>query len=111
MNRFTENGVGIMAALADQLDVTTQELFKMVSAGEVTFDDVDAALTAMTSTGGQFEGMMERISQTTAGKFSTALDNVKLAAADLVETLLPAVNSFLDLVTKGAKATDVKAGA
>lgn len=104
LNRFTENGVGILAALADQLEVTTEELFKMVSRGEVTFEDVDAALTSMTSTGGQFEGMMERISQTTAGKFSTALDNVKLAAADLVEVLLPAVNSFLDLVTKGAKA-------
>lgn len=104
LNRFTENGVGIMAALADQLDVTTEELFKMVSQGKVTFEDVDAALVSMTGTGGQFEGMMERISQTTAGKFSTALDNVKLAAADLVTVLLPAVNSFLDLVTKGAKA-------
>ncbi len=104
LNRFTENGVGILAALAEQLEVSTQEIFKMVSAGEISFEDVDAALTSMTSAGGQFEDMMLRISKTTAGKFSTAIDNVTQAAAGLVEILLPAVNSFLDLVTRGAKA-------
>lgn len=96
INRFTENGVPLVAELARQFGVTTEELLKMVSAGKVRFPDVDKALRALTSTGGQFHGMMLKISQTTTGKLSTALDNLKLSAAKLGESLLPLVNKLID---------------
>lgn len=35
----------------------------MVSEGKVNFNDFDKAIKAMTKTGGQFEGMMARLSK------------------------------------------------
>lgn len=103
INRFTENGVPLLDALADQMGVATDEVLRMVTEGSIGFEDVDAAIRAMTGSGGQFEGMMEKIAQTTRGKFSTALDNVKLALADLVDTLLPTINRILDGITSLAQ--------
>ena len=39
---------------------------------------------------------IERLSQTAAGKFSTAMDNLKLAGAALAEDLMPVVKDILD---------------
>tara|TARA_Y100001972_G_scaffold128869_1_gene192300 strand:+ start:1 stop:1305 length:1305 start_codon:yes stop_codon:yes gene_type:complete len=39
---------------------------------------------------------MERLSETAAGKFSTALDNLKLAGAELAEDLMPVVKNLID---------------
>ena len=61
-----------------------------------------ATLTA-DEEGGMAEGAMERLSETASGKFSTALDNLKLAGAALAEDLLPIVNSVLDSVVNLAK--------
>jgi len=103
LNMFTENGVPIMEQLARQTGATTEEVFKMVSAGNIGFADVHAAMIALTSDGGKFAGMMEKVSQTTSGKFSTAIDNLKLSAAELGKTLLPMANSVLDSITKVAQ--------
>jgi len=104
LNMVIDAGVPIISALAEQFDVTEEELFNMVSAGEVKFPDFQKALEDMTGVGGQFHGMMEAISETTAGKFSTAVDNLKIASAELVESLLPVVKDVLDAVTRGAQA-------
>ena len=45
---------------------------------------------------------MERLSQTAAGKFSTALDNLKQAGASIGELLLPMVTKAIDKVTEMA---------
>jgi tape measure domain-containing protein len=103
LNRFTENGVPIVEALANGYGVTTSELMKMVSAGKVGFPQVQAAMEKLTGKGGLFEDMMKRMSQTTAGKFSTAMDNLKLSAAELGTTLLPIANQVIDKVGKMAE--------
>lgn len=103
LNILTEAGVPIQDALAKRFKVSTAELFKMVTAGKIGFEDVKGALTDLTSEGGQFNGMMEKISQTTAGKFSTALDNLKLAAAEIGAVMLPVINDIIDTVTDWAK--------
>ncbi|MFZ9081027.1 MAG: hypothetical protein ACO23H_21040, partial [Alphaproteobacteria bacterium] len=46
--------------------------------------------------GGFAAGAMERLSETAAGKFSTALDNLKLAGAALAADLLPVVKDLID---------------
>jgi len=52
INMFTENGVPLMAALAKQLEVSNEELFKMVSEGQIGFPEVQKALVSLTSEGG-----------------------------------------------------------
>jgi tape measure domain-containing protein len=103
INRFTENGVPLLDALAKHLGVTTQEVLRFVSTGKVKFKDVQAALQDLTTGGGQFAGMMEKMSQTTAGKFSSAMDNMKLSAAKLGESLLPLANKLIDGVSRMAE--------
>ncbi len=103
LNLFTENGVPIMKQLAAQTGATTEEVFALVSAGKIGFADVQTALVSLTTGSGKFAGMMEKISQTTTGKFSTAVDNLKLSAAELGAELLPMVNDLLDRVTKLAQ--------
>ena len=46
---------------------------------------------------------MERLSQTASGKFSTAMDGLKLAGAALAEDLLPVISDLLDIVVDLAK--------
>ena len=53
LNMLTENGVPILGALSEQYGVTTEEMFKMITAGVVGFEDVDQALQNMTTEGGK----------------------------------------------------------
>lgn len=93
LNMFTEAGVPLMDALAKQFNVTTAELFDMVSKGKVGFADVDKALRSMTDSGGQFFGMMDKQSQTFQGIVSTMRDDYTQVARTLGEMLLPAAKS------------------
>lgn len=103
LNLFTEAGVPILDQLAKQYGVSTAEVLKFVNEGKVGFEEVDGALISLTSKGGQFNGVMEAISQTTEGKLSTAIDNVKLAAAEFGAILLPVVKDILDNIIDVAK--------
>jgi tape measure domain-containing protein len=96
INILIEAGVPIIATLAENFGVAESQIFDFVSSGRVGFEEINEALVSLTSDGGQFEGMMERISQTTAGKFSTAIDNAKLALAEFGAELLPIVNEMLE---------------
>jgi hypothetical protein len=50
----------------------------------------------MTTDGGRFAGMMEQMSQTTSGRFSTLMDNVKLLGRDIGTALLPPANEIME---------------
>src|SRR5699024_7768602 len=45
LSQVADRGLPIYQALADQLGVTTDEVFKMASAGEIGFDEFEAAIT------------------------------------------------------------------
>lgn len=95
LNRFTEAGVPIVQALADQYGVATSELLDMVSKGKVSFDDVDKALTGLTTGTGKFAGMIEKQATTLGGLFSTLKDNIGLVAKDIGMELAPAAKEAL----------------
>jgi tape measure domain-containing protein len=99
LNRFTEAGVPLMQALAENLELTNEELFKFVSQGKVGFADVDRALESLTTGEGQFAGMLEEQSQTLTGVMSTLRDNVKSLAGSMTEGLLPALKDTATWLT------------
>lgn len=76
LRQMTEAGVPLQAALAESIGVTGEEFFKMVSAGKVGIDDLNKAITGLTTGNGKFAGMMEKQSQTMHGMLSTLLDNL-----------------------------------
>ena len=107
LNQLAERGIPIFKALSDATGLLPSEL----GAGAVTVQQFNATLRSFAEEGGFANGAMERLSQTAAGKFSTALDNLKLAGAELGQTLLPAVTRLLDTITDLAQRFAATSGA
>jgi len=103
LNMLTENGVPILEALSDQYEVTTAEMFKMITAGVVGFADVDQAIQTMTSEGGKFYGMLDKQSKTFTGRISTLKDNIQMLFAEVGSKLLPVIGPVIDKFTTKIK--------
>ena len=99
LNQLAERGIPVFKGLADATGLLPSEL----GAGAVTVQQFNDYLKSLSEEGGIAEGAMERLSETASGKFSTALDNLKLAGAALAEDLLPIVNKLLDRVIELAQ--------
>lgn len=83
-------GVPIIEELAKHFGKPASAIRDMVEKGKVSFNDVAQALTNLTGQGGRFEGMMDRQSQTVAGKWSTLKDNFNLALTEIGKVLIEA---------------------
>jgi len=100
INQLQGRGIPVVQALAEVYGVAETEIKNMVSAGHIAFEDLEKAFISLTSNGGQFEGMMEKLSSTTMGKFSTAADNAQQALAAFGEVMLPLTNDILDFASE-----------
>lgn len=89
INMLTERGVPIISTLREQLGVTEDAFFKMVSAGKIGRDDITNAFKTMTSEGGIFYQGMLKASQTLHGLFSTLKDVISLSLASIGTVFLP----------------------
>ncbi len=92
LNQLAERGIPIFTALADATGLPADKL----GAGRVSVEEFNTVLKSFAEEGGFAAGAMQRLSETAAGKFSTALDNLKLAGAELAEDLLPVVKDLID---------------
>ena len=95
LNQLAERGVPIFTALADATGLPADKL----GAGAVSVQQFNDVLKGFAEQGGFAQGAMERLSQTAAGKLSTAIDNLKIAGAGLVETIMPRLQRALEIVT------------
>lgn len=100
LNSLAEAGVPIFEALSEATGLPADKL----GAGAVTVEQFNATLQNMAAEGGFAAGAMNRLSQTAAGKLSTAMDNLKFAGAALMESLLPTIKQAIDFVTRMAQA-------
>lgn len=92
INRFTDRGIPILTALADQLGVSVAEVRKMVEHGKIGFPEVSKALASMTGEGGMFADMMAKQSTTVNGLVSTLKDNLAITLRDVGAEFLRAFN-------------------
>lgn len=99
LNQLAERGIPIFKALADATGLPADKL----GAGRVSVEQFNEVLKSFAEEGGFAAGAMERLSETAAGKFSTALDNLKLAGAEIGKVLLPTITKLLDFITDLAK--------
>lgn len=90
INQLLGRGIPVVAEFAKQFGVTESEVKKLVSEGKVNFKHLEKAIVSLTSSGGQFAGMMEKSSQTTLGLWSTLKDNVREVAITLGDELIKA---------------------
>ena len=105
INRFSEAGVPLLKQLAENADTSTEGLFKMVSQGLISFEDVDRALTNLATGTGQFAGLLEKNSQTFEGVTSTLKDNFGLLAKSVGDKLLPSFKELAININNIVKAT------
>ena len=123
--QVADRGLPIYEALADQLGVTTDEVFKMASAGEIGFAEFESAMTQAAGTvadelGGTTIGTLQNVGSA-MGRFGESLlapafsaapslfggiitvfdemtDAVKPVSEELGNTLTPALEGFADII-------------
>lgn len=96
--QFINAGFNPLQELQRMTGKTYAELQDMMSKGQITFDNVAAAMAHATGEGGKFHGMMERQSQTVGGKFSTVMDNVREQVAGMFGQIKSPLSDMLDAV-------------
>lgn len=100
INMIAERGVPIIGTLVDQLGVTEQQFFKLVSAGKIGREEIKQAFKTMTSEGGIFFEGMKKQSLTFAGLVSTMRDNITLVLAEIGGKLLPTMKIVVQKITE-----------
>lgn len=99
INIMAEQGFNPLNLIAQKTGESMSDLYKRVSAGKVSFDEVKAAIATATSAGGQFYQGMDKASRTTAGLISSLKDN---ATALVGEVFTPISDGIAQKVLPGA---------
>jgi tape measure domain-containing protein len=107
LNMIAEAGVPIFGDLGKIVGMTGTKLFKAISKGKVSTEDLTKTFEKMTGEGGIFFKGMEIASKTISGKISTLKDNVGLAAAEFGDALAPALKDSTDKLTEIVKGVRV----
>ena len=114
VNMMIDAGFNPLNQICDATGESMSDLYKRISDGKVSFGELEAAVEAASSEGGQFYNGMLEASQTFSGRMSTLKDNVSAltgeltsglfaALGDLVVKLNEVVTSFLDSDEKMAQ--------
>jgi tape measure domain-containing protein len=96
LNMLIEGGqIPIMQELAKITGKNGDELFKMVSNGEISSKTITQAFANMTSEGGMFYKMMEEQSNSFSGQLSTLMDELKMTLVNILKPLLPVLKQAI----------------
>jgi len=82
-----------LADIAAMTGKTLGEVKEQMSKGAITSDMLFAALQHATGEGGKFNGMLEKLSQTTGGRLSTLADHFTTLLTNIFEKIQPLVNT------------------
>lgn len=99
INQFQGRGIPVVQSLAKVLGVAETNVKDLVAEGKVGFPELEQAFKMMTSEGGQFSGMMEKLSTSTMGQFSSLVDNAQLTLAKFGQMLLPLANDAMAAIS------------
>ena len=117
VNMMIDAGFNPLNQICEATGESMSDLYKRISDGKVSFSELQAAVSAATSEGGQFYNGMLEASQTFSGRMSTLKDNVSALTGELTSGLFAAlgelvvklnevVTSFLDSDEKMAQLKD-----
>lgn len=82
-NQIAEAQVPILDYLAKIKNVGVDKIAKLTEDRKISYNDVEAALKKMTSEGGIFFGFMDKLANTTQGKWSTLVGTIRNKFTDL----------------------------
>lgn len=99
LNQMISAGFNPLQAIAERTGKSVGYWKEQMSKGAVTLEMVEQAMEDVTGPGGRFYKMMDKMSKTASGKWSTMMDNFNIAMADLGEVLLPYVTKGIEFLT------------
>ena len=88
-------GFNPLNQICDATGESMSALYKRISDGKVSFNELEAAVAAATSEGGQFYNGMLEASQTFNGRLSTLKDNVAALTGELTSGLFSALGDII----------------
>ena len=97
--QFINAGFNPIQELSQMTGIAVDKLKDKMSRGEITFRNVEQAIAHATGAGGKFNGMMDKQSQTLAGKWSTLMDTVQQGAIDLSQSVNTPIAEVVDKIT------------
>ena len=95
--QFINAGFNPLQELAKMTGESYAKLQDRMSKGQITFENVVQAIQHASGEGGKFFSMMDKQSQTVAGKFATLQDTFIQLAVDIYNKIQPYVSQALDL--------------
>ncbi len=95
--QFTTSGVPLLQTLADNFNVSTSEMVKMITAGKIGFPEVQRAIYSLTDEGGRFGGVMADVAQTIPGRIEKMRDAWDIARRDIGNANIGIINSTIDM--------------
>ena len=90
-------GFNPLNEMSKQTGKSIAQLKDEMSKGLISAQMLEDAFRGATSAGGQFDGMMAKMSETTSGKLAVLLGDLRGKLTEMAESMLPAVNSVLDV--------------
>lgn len=95
VNMMIDAGFNPLNQICDATGESMSALYKRISDGKVSFNELEAAVAAATSEGGQFYNGMLEASQTCNGRLSTLKDNVAALTGELTSGLFTALGDII----------------
>ena len=95
VNMMIDAGFNPLNQICDATGESMSDLYKRISDGKVSFSELEAAVEAATSQGGQFYNGMLEASQTFNGRMSTLKDNVSALTGELTSGLFAALGELV----------------
>jgi len=107
INQLTEAGIPIIGEFARQFGVTESQVKKLGSEGQISFANLEEAFKTLTSEGGRFAGLTEKLSESTAGRlsnlegeFEKLQRTIGFGLLPIFETTVDAAFSFIETIGK-----------
>ena len=121
MQMFIDRSINLIPALAEVTGIAMEDMKQAISDGAISAETLNKALDLMNDEGWLAANGMLNLSKTLKGQLSTAMDNVKLAAAEFGKVLVPIAVKVTEKITalaqkfaemdEGTKKVIVTAGA
>lgn len=99
LNQFVGRGIPLIKEFANQFGVAESKVKDLVTEGKIGFPQLQKAIIAMTSEGGQFAGLMEAQSKTIAGQIANLEDAIDVMFNNIGKASQGVVSDAIEVAT------------
>jgi|GEM_PF-1619247 len=100
LNQMINAGFNPLGEMARTSGKSVGYFKDQMAKGAISADMVAKAFETATAKGGPFFGMMERMSKTTAGRWSTLKDQIQTIGISIGTAILPTLNKLMDYISE-----------